>query len=122
MNPEVADWSRITEALKALHQELHRLSERVAALESRAGSVPGTRSMVQEPLPEVPSPNSPSAHGEPLTEELLLVISAAVAAYLGKKPHIQQIRLIGETTWAQQGRVAIQASHSLATQHSGSEH
>jgi methylmalonyl-CoA carboxyltransferase large subunit len=41
------------------------------------------------------------------------VIGAAIAAYLGKKPHIRQIRLLGTTGWAQQGRLTIQASHAL---------
>jgi methylmalonyl-CoA carboxyltransferase large subunit len=51
----------------------------------------------------------------------LLVISAAVAAYLGKKPHIRQIRLVGTTAWAQQGRVTIQASHALSARHARSQ-
>jgi methylmalonyl-CoA carboxyltransferase 12S subunit len=122
MNPEAVDWSRMTEALEAIRQELRRLSERVAALESRSGSEMETPSVEQKPLPRVSTPNSQTADGEPLSEELILVISAAVAAYLGKKPRIQQIRLIGATTWAQQGRVTIQASHALATQHSRREH
>lgn len=49
-----------------------------------------------------------------LDEELIAVISAAVAAYLGKKPHIRQIQLIGSPAWGMQGRVTIQASHVLS--------
>jgi methylmalonyl-CoA carboxyltransferase large subunit len=52
-----------------------------------------------------------------VSEEVVLVISAAVAAFLGKKPHIRQIRLLGSAAWAQQGRVTIQASHALSGQH-----
>jgi len=48
-----------------------------------------------------------------ITEEELLAISAALAAYLGVRPHIRQIRLISTTAWAQLGRVSIQASHRL---------
>ena len=48
-----------------------------------------------------------------ITEEELIVISAAIGAYLGVRAHIRQIRLVGTTAWAQQGRVSIQASHSL---------
>jgi len=47
----------------------------------------------------------------------VLVISAAVAAFLGKKPHIRQIRLLGSVAWAQQGRTTIQASHALSVKH-----
>ncbi len=42
-----------------------------------------------------------------------MVISAAVAAFLGKRPHIRQIRLLGAAAWAHQGRLTIQASHAL---------
>jgi methylmalonyl-CoA carboxyltransferase large subunit len=41
------------------------------------------------------------------------VIGAAVAAFLGKKAHVRQVRLLGSHPWAQQGRVTIQASHQL---------
>ena len=54
---------------------------------------------------------------EGLSEELVLVISAAIAAFLGKKPHIRQIRLLGASSWAQQGRVTIQASHDFSARH-----
>ena len=58
-----------------------------------------------------------AAKAEGLSEELVLVISAAIAAFLGKKPHIRQIRLLGSAAWAQQGRVTIQASHALSVHH-----
>jgi methylmalonyl-CoA carboxyltransferase large subunit len=48
-----------------------------------------------------------------ITEEELIAISAALGAYLGVRAHIRQIRLVGTTAWAQQGRVSIQASHRL---------
>ena len=60
-----------------------------------------------------PAPESVGCPGE-LDEELIAVISSAIAAFLGKKPHIRQIRLIGSAAWAQQGRVTIQASHALS--------
>jgi methylmalonyl-CoA carboxyltransferase large subunit len=89
MNPDVAD------ALEALRQEVARLGERVAALEARA----------------TPGPVGPAAEG--LSEETLLVISAAIAAFLGKRAPIRQIRLLRSDAWAQQGRTTIQASHAL---------
>jgi methylmalonyl-CoA carboxyltransferase 12S subunit len=54
-----------------------------------------------------------AAAPEGITEEEVLAISAAVAAYLGVRAHIRQIRLISGNAWAQQGRVSIQASHRL---------
>lgn len=52
-----------------------------------------------------------------LPEKLIAVISAAIAAFLGVKPHIRQIRLVSSASWTQQGRVTIQASHDLAVRH-----
>src|SRR6516164_5011688 len=106
MKSETVDWSQVSDTLGAIRQELSRLSERVAALEA---AVP--RAPVLAPWP-------PATEG--LSEELVLVISAAIAAFLGKKPHIRQIRLLGTTAWSQQGRVTIQASHALAVQHTRS--
>jgi methylmalonyl-CoA carboxyltransferase large subunit len=76
-----------------------RLGERVAALEARAAS--STQPKVTEPA------------DEELSEEILLVLSAAIAAYLGKKAPIRSIRLLRRDAWAQQGRTTIQASHAL---------
>ena len=100
MTTEAPDLARLADTLDALRREVSRLSDRVAALESAA-------------RPTVPAP-VPAADG--LSEELVLVISAAIAAYLGKKPHIRQIRLLRSDAWAQQGRATVQASHAL--QHS----
>jgi methylmalonyl-CoA carboxyltransferase large subunit len=106
MKSEAEDWAQVIDALGALLQEVARLSQRVAALEAASGG-----------MPHVPVPASPAPVAEDLSEELIVVISAAVAAFLGKRPHIRQIRLLGAATWAQQGRVTIQASHDLAVRH-----
>ncbi len=100
------------DSLGAIQQELARLGERVAALEAAAAAT-------QAPAPApaaVPKPE-PAPQAEGLSEELLLVIAAAVAAFLGKKAHIRQIRLLNSAAWAEHGRVTIQASHALSTHH-----
>lgn len=102
MTREPADWPRVAETLEAVRRELAELGERVAALERRAGPA-----VAPAPAP----PATPAAEG--LSEETVLVIAAAVAAFLGKKAPIRQIRLLGSAAWAQQGRVTIQASHAL---------
>jgi methylmalonyl-CoA carboxyltransferase large subunit len=91
----------IAKALEALRQEVARLGERVAALEARAESIPRATTPAQ------------SMPTEELSEEILLVLSAAIAAYFGKKVPIRQIRLLRSDAWAQQGRTTIQASHAL---------
>jgi methylmalonyl-CoA carboxyltransferase large subunit len=108
MTREPADWPRVAETLEALRRELAELGERVAVLERRAGAG-GAGDTAQAPAP----PAAPAAAAEGLSEETVLVIAAAVAAFLGKKAPIRQIRLLGSAAWAQQGRVTIQASHAL---------
>jgi methylmalonyl-CoA carboxyltransferase large subunit len=110
MRTEAVDSEPVAEALAAIRRELARLGERIAALEAGTGG-----------KPRAAAPALPAAEAAGLSEELLLVISAAVAAFLGKKPHIRQIRLVGTTAWSQQGRVTIQASHALSARHGGSQ-
>jgi methylmalonyl-CoA carboxyltransferase large subunit len=121
MKSEKVDLAEVIEALGTLRQEVARLGERVAALEAAAGTPTpadvGQTGTSAEQARTADSKVCPTPRVEPLREELLLVISAAIAAYLGKKPYIRQIRLVGTTAWAQQGRVTIQASHALAPRH-----
>jgi len=118
MKSEPVDLSKVVAALEGLRQELSRLGERVAALEvgTRFPARPAAPSLDRAEVKASESA-SPPAHpvvASELNEELILIISAAIAAFLGKKPHIRQIRLIGSAAWAQQGRVMIQASHALS--------
>src|SRR5262249_29699476 len=107
MNAETTDWAQVVDALGAIRRELAQLGERVAALEAAARVKPAAAALA------VP----PKAEPEGLSEELVLVLSAAIAGFLGKKPQIRQIRLLGTAAWAQQGRVLIQASHALPMRH-----
>jgi methylmalonyl-CoA carboxyltransferase large subunit len=95
VGPSALELAGIVEALNALKAEVALLGERLGALEAAAAR---------------PSP-APAAEG--LSEELITVIAAAVAAYLGKKAHIRQIRMISSLAWGMQGRVTIQASHHV---------
>jgi methylmalonyl-CoA carboxyltransferase large subunit len=47
-----------------------------------------------------------------VSEEVLLAISAACAAYLGKRATVKQVHLRRGSTWASQGRAAAQQSHA----------
>jgi methylmalonyl-CoA carboxyltransferase large subunit len=93
----------LAETLEALRLDVAILNERLAALEG-AGASPRAAAAPTRISPEAP---------KDLSEEVVAAISAAIAAYLGVKPHIRQITLVGGATWAQQGRVTIQASHAL---------
>ncbi len=69
------------------------------------------------PPPPEPAVTPAPAPPEELSPEILMVLSAAVAAFLGKRARIRSARLrTGQdpsSAWAQQGRVFVQASHNL---------
>lgn len=89
--------NEIRDLLDEIRGELAELSGRVARLEA---------------APETAAPVTPPAR-EGVSEDTLLAISAAVAAFLGERVRIRQVRLVPSTAWAQEGRVSIQASHRL---------
>jgi methylmalonyl-CoA carboxyltransferase 12S subunit len=91
-----------------IRAQLADLTDRVAKLE---GKTPGAE--VRGSAHSRTEMEAPVQQAEPISEEILVAISAAVAAYLGEGMHIRQIRLISSSAWAQQGRVSIQASHRL---------
>lgn len=84
------------ESSPELATQLAELRALVADLSARLDSL----AAAQQPAP-------------PIDEETLIAISAAVAAYLGKRAPVRHIRLISSGAWAQQGRASIQASHGL---------
>jgi methylmalonyl-CoA carboxyltransferase large subunit len=112
MTSQTVDGANVVAALEALRHELSRLNDRVAALETTAG---GTPRAAAPPAAEAEGPAAVVAEG--LDEELITVIGATIAAFLGKKPRIRQIQLIGSAPWAQEGRITIQASHALSVHH-----
>jgi methylmalonyl-CoA carboxyltransferase 12S subunit len=86
--------AEILQRLDEIRGQLAELSERVARLEQGSQKPPA---------------------GEGIPDETVSVIAAAVAAFLGKRASIRQIRLVPSRAWAQEGRVTIQASHRLHT-------
>lgn len=101
MKPETNDLADVLRALASIQGELARLGARVAALEAAGHARP--------PAATATMPGG----SEPLSDEVVVVLGAAVAAFLGKKARVRGIQLLGSAAWAQQGRVAIQASHAL---------
>jgi methylmalonyl-CoA carboxyltransferase large subunit len=104
--PNVEDRAMLVETLAALRSDLAVLADRVAKLEAAGTARDGAMASAE---PVHPSPAA-------VTPDIIAIITAALAAYLGVKPHIRQITMVGGAAWAQQGRVTIQASHSLAIQ------
>jgi methylmalonyl-CoA carboxyltransferase large subunit len=92
----------IQKQLAALTERLERVEARFAAPTEPDGQA--AASLAGEPA---------RTQEETISEEELLAISAALAAYFGVRVHVRQVRLIGSRAWAQEGRVSIQASHRL---------
>lgn len=101
MNISNDESREIAAALAALRAELDCFQQRIDHLEGKLNGATA-----------VPPPEA-----SPVDEALVVVISAAIAAYFGKRPRIRQIRLLGSAAWSQQGRIAVQGSHALDIQH-----
>jgi methylmalonyl-CoA carboxyltransferase large subunit len=117
MKSETMDQAQSLDDLRVLRQEIARLAERVAALESAAGLTPRAVAPAPAVVSEMRTASPAVEAAEVVSEELILVIGAAVAAFLGKRAHVRQIRLVPSAAWSQQGRVTIQASHALSVHH-----
>lgn len=99
----------LEDRLDRMQQTLEAFERRLATLEQRwAGP-----SVAAAPPPAPRAADNGSLQDEDVPAELLAVISATVAAYLGVKPRIRRIRIDRRLSWVQQGRVTIQASHAL---------
>ena len=81
-----------------LRAQVEQLSAQVAALTERLDSL--EREVRERADAEV-------------SEDVLLAISAAVAAYLGNRATVKQVHLRRGGGWATQGRSAIQQSHAV---------
>lgn len=92
----------LTEMLEKVEAQLAALAERVERLESPAPAAAAA------PVAPTPAPVKPE-----ISDEEMAAVSAALAAYLGVRVRIRRIRLLSSRAWAQQGRVNIQASHTL---------
>ena len=78
--------SEVEELLAAVRS----LTARVEALEAELAAV-----RAELPRPEVP-------------EDVVIAISAAVAAFLGHRARLKQVRYSTSPAWALQGRAAVQ--------------
>ena len=77
--------------IAALSEELNSLRSEVMALKQSAAQC--------------------TAAAAPVSEEDVIAISAAVAAFLGVRARVRQVRLLHSNAWAQVGRIGTHASH-----------
>ncbi len=113
---------------RSVDQKLRRIEHQLASVAEMKSTVDALVDRKPEPValteppkparpkPAVAAPASEPAREEGLPHETLVVIAAAVAAFLGKSVRLRSARLIQplpDSAWAQQGRVYVQASHNL---------
>jgi hypothetical protein len=109
-------------ALKQAIAELRReFDQRLIAAQAKAVPAPAavvappvTASAIAQPVAAKPV----EAPREEVTPETLLILAAAVTAFLGKKVRSRSAKMLyaheSFNAWSQQGRVVVQASHNLA--------
>ena len=105
----------LTSTIKALQRQVAELSQTPAAIKPVAAPVSAPLAKV-EPAASATKAAVPQA--EEVTPEMLIVIAAAVTAFLGKKVRIRSAKMFQSpyeivNPWSQQGRVFVQASHNL---------
>lgn len=115
--------------ISALAATVKELERRVAGLSfeiSQAAKTNPVSVPVAAPVsvPVVPAAATPAVEigsarrEDEITPELLVVMAAAVTAFLGKKVRIRSAQMLQSpyeivNPWSQQGRVFVQASHNL---------
>jgi methylmalonyl-CoA carboxyltransferase large subunit len=102
-------------ARQMVRREIETLREELRSQNGQPAPVP----VAAKPPPSagtVKPAAAPPEISKEITPEILMVLTAAVAAFLGKKAKIKRARLAPThqgSAWAQQGRVFVQASHNL---------
>ena len=104
------DQDPLLAVVESLRAEVRSLDARVGELEAQLAGLAQTAATAV-PAPAAPAP-APVTQSD-ISEEELLALSAAIAAFLGVRAKIRHVRLVHSPTWAQVGRVHIQASHRV---------
>jgi methylmalonyl-CoA carboxyltransferase large subunit len=114
---------------RIVRSEVERLE---SLIESRNGKTAAASALVSVPQPAPVPVAAPAMAVEPaakapepeiaeeVSPEMIMVLTAAVAAFMGKRARVRGARLVRNApsnAWAQQGRVFVQASHNLGVVH-----
>lgn len=103
--------------LNSLTSTLGALEKRVAELSVSTVAKAPARTEAVAPVPKE-AVHAVKEKAEDVSPEMLVVIAAAVTAFLGKKVRIRSAKMLQSpyeivNPWSQQGRVFVQASHNL---------
>ena len=99
-----------------LAEQVNAVQRSVTALQPKPAEAAKPSVLAPEPKPAEKPLAQAKAVPDSIPEEIMLVIAAAVAAFVGKSARVRSARYLhdGMSPWAQQGRVFVQASHNLA--------
>jgi methylmalonyl-CoA carboxyltransferase 12S subunit len=108
------------ESRQATDLQLGALAGTIKALESQVAELSKALSAhpASPPVALVPHAAAAPQQEEEISPQMLIVLAAAVTAYLGKKVRIRSAKMLQSpyeivNPWSQQGRVIVQASHNL---------
>jgi hypothetical protein len=112
----------------AMESQLSELAGALKALEAKLAEVSRVPQVQAAAAPAVEKEAAPAAamqeavhrEDEQVTPETLVLIAAAVTAFLGKKVRIRSAKMLrspypGVSAWSQQGRALVHASHNPRT-------
>jgi methylmalonyl-CoA carboxyltransferase large subunit len=113
-----------SEELRGLKQQVLSLSQKLEQLQTEMAQQSGALAELAAKLAGTTAPgqagsaSSAAAHESEISPEMLVIIAAAVSTFLGKKIRIRSARMLQSpyeiiNPWSQQGRVSVQASHTL---------
>ena len=92
-----------------------KAAQPAAPVQAKAAPVAAAPASARAPAPVVAAK---TAEAQEIAPEMLLVLAAAVTAFLGKKVRIRSAKMVyspeSNNAWSQQGRVFVQASHNIA--------
>lgn len=110
----------VLERQRAAEGQLSELAAAFKALEARVAelSQPAAALVAEAAAPATEANEAAYRKNEEVTPEMLVVIAAAVTAFLGKKVRIRSAKMLRPALevanpWSLQGRVSIHASHQL---------
>ena len=118
-------WLMLRERQQAAESQLSALAGALKALEARVaelGQPAATASAVETDAALAAAQPAADRKDEEVTPETLVMIAAAVTAYLGKKVRIRSAKLLlppsqAANPWVQRGRTLVQCSHHPRLRH-----
>lgn len=110
----------VSERQRAVEGQLSELAASFKALEARVAELShlAAASVAEAAAQSSVAKEAVHKENEEVTPEILVVIAAAVTAFMGRKVRVRSAKMLrpafeGANPWSLQGRVFVHASHQL---------